>query len=227
MKLNKNRLQTRTKFKFKLRTIMKIQTPTRLKVQEMMKTKLKGRKDQLMRKNVFLNLVNVCRLVLRSSTTLRLHNLMLTLKNIWERVTILILIRMNLSNFWTLISTKIDLLRHFVSRFTEIVVYFNDDHFIESKRSELYGWTNFLSNCGGSTKLFLSKLVLSSQLYFRRILRITHGWFIIVTYWDCLPPNTTKGFQEAKWNQKSSGFEKENCRHRDARIISMQLKKFQ
>lgn len=30
-----------------------------------------------------------------------------------------------------------------------MTVYFKEDTFIESKRSELYGWVNFLANCGG------------------------------------------------------------------------------
>lgn len=30
-----------------------------------------------------------------------------------------------------------------------VTVYFKEDTFIESKRSELYGWVNFLANCGG------------------------------------------------------------------------------
>lgn len=34
-----------------------------------------------------------------------------------------------------------------------ISIYFKEDGFIESKRSELYGWTSFLSSCGGKTEL--------------------------------------------------------------------------
>lgn len=41
---------------------------------------------------------------------------------------------------------------YFIGRYVHayVTIYFKEDHFIESKRSELYGWVNFLSNCGGS-----------------------------------------------------------------------------
>lgn len=40
-----------------------------------------------------------------------------------------------------------------------VSIYFKEDHFIESKRTELYGWVNFLSNCGGELKLKIAFVV--------------------------------------------------------------------
>lgn len=42
-----------------------------------------------------------------------------------------------------------------------VSIYFKEDHFIESKRSELYGWINFLSNCGGFLGLLMGGSLLS------------------------------------------------------------------
>lgn len=45
--------------------------------------------------------------------------------------------------------------------YARILIYFKEDHFIESKRSELYGWTNFLSSCGGFLGLLMGGSLLS------------------------------------------------------------------
>lgn len=54
---------------------------------------------------------------------------------------------------------------HFVLRHEHafITILIKEEQFIESKRSELYGWTNFLSNCGG-LKIKLKEIVI--QCYF-------------------------------------------------------------
>uniref|UniRef100_A0A182U161 Uncharacterized protein n=1 Tax=Anopheles melas TaxID=34690 RepID=A0A182U161_9DIPT len=38
---------------------------------------------------------------------------------------------------------------------TTIAIYFKESYFITSKRSELYGWVDFLANCGGLLGLFM------------------------------------------------------------------------
>ncbi|CRK90292.1 CLUMA_CG004020, isoform A [Clunio marinus] len=45
--------------------------------------------------------------------------------------------------------------------FSKFEIYFKEDEFIESKRTELYGWTNFLSNCGGFLGLLMGGSLLS------------------------------------------------------------------
>lgn len=40
-------------------------------------------------------------------------------------------------------------------------MFFKLDHFIESTRSELYDWVNFLSNCGGFLGLLMGGSLLS------------------------------------------------------------------
>lgn len=48
--------------------------------------------------------------------------------------------------------------RMHMSRFS---VFFKDEQFIPSKRSELYGRTDFLANCGGLLGLFMGVSLLS------------------------------------------------------------------
>lgn len=45
--------------------------------------------------------------------------------------------------------------KYFSLVYAYLTVYFKEDTFIESKRVELYGWTNFLANCGGSINNFM------------------------------------------------------------------------
>lgn len=47
--------------------------------------------------------------------------------------------------------TAFEILKSFLFSFVHafVTIYFKEDTFIESKRSELYGWTNFLASCGG------------------------------------------------------------------------------
>uniref|UniRef100_A0A1B0DLX4 Uncharacterized protein n=2 Tax=Phlebotomus papatasi TaxID=29031 RepID=A0A1B0DLX4_PHLPP len=40
-------------------------------------------------------------------------------------------------------------------------IYFKDSQFITSRRSELYGLTNFVANCGGLLGLFMGVSLLS------------------------------------------------------------------
>lgn len=52
-------------------------------------------------------------------------------------------------------------IQHLLNRQTStVVVHFKDDDFIALKRSEFYGWTDFLSNCGGLFGLFMVRLLL-------------------------------------------------------------------
>nr|XP_049464936.1 pickpocket protein 28-like [Anopheles coluzzii] len=44
---------------------------------------------------------------------------------------------------------------------TTIAIYFKETYFITSKRSELYGWVDFLANCGGLLGLFMGVSILS------------------------------------------------------------------
>uniref|UniRef100_A0A182HXE9 Uncharacterized protein n=1 Tax=Anopheles arabiensis TaxID=7173 RepID=A0A182HXE9_ANOAR len=44
---------------------------------------------------------------------------------------------------------------------TTIAIYFKESYFITSKRSELYGWVDFLANCGGLLGLFMGVSILS------------------------------------------------------------------
>ena len=53
----------------------------------------------------------------------------------------------------------------FLSRFS---IFFKDQQFIAAKRSELYGMTDFLANCGGLLGLFMGFSLLSivKMIYF-------------------------------------------------------------
>uniref|UniRef100_A0A182PJG9 Pickpocket n=1 Tax=Anopheles epiroticus TaxID=199890 RepID=A0A182PJG9_9DIPT len=44
---------------------------------------------------------------------------------------------------------------------TSLSIYFKESYFITSKRSELYGWVDFLANCGGLLGLFMGVSILS------------------------------------------------------------------
>nr|XP_049464938.1 pickpocket protein 28-like [Anopheles coluzzii] len=44
---------------------------------------------------------------------------------------------------------------------TTLAIYFKESYFISSKRSELYGWVDFLANCGGLLGLFMGVSILS------------------------------------------------------------------
>uniref|UniRef100_A0A182PJH0 Pickpocket n=1 Tax=Anopheles epiroticus TaxID=199890 RepID=A0A182PJH0_9DIPT len=45
--------------------------------------------------------------------------------------------------------------------FTTLSIFFKESYFITSKRSELYGWVDFLANCGGLLGLFMGVSILS------------------------------------------------------------------
>ena len=40
-------------------------------------------------------------------------------------------------------------------------IFFKEDHFIAMQRSELYGWVDFIANCGGLVGLFMGFSLLS------------------------------------------------------------------
>lgn len=44
---------------------------------------------------------------------------------------------------------------------SRLLIFFKQNRFITSKRSELYGWIDFLTNCGGSLGLFMGVSLLS------------------------------------------------------------------
>lgn len=48
-----------------------------------------------------------------------------------------------------------------VSRKSSLKIFFRDSYFIKSKRSELYGWIDFLANCGGLLGLTMGFSILS------------------------------------------------------------------
>uniref|UniRef100_A0A182SYF3 Pickpocket n=1 Tax=Anopheles maculatus TaxID=74869 RepID=A0A182SYF3_9DIPT len=54
------------------------------------------------------------------------------------------------------------------AQFARLTIYFKEAQFITSKRSELYGVTDFLANCGGLLGLFMgvSLLSLAELIYF-------------------------------------------------------------
>ncbi|XP_013112148.2 pickpocket protein 28-like [Stomoxys calcitrans] len=56
-------------------------------------------------------------------------------------------------------AAKIDL--GFEAVFSHLVIHFKDNEFITSKRSELYGFSDFLANCGGILGLFMGFSILS------------------------------------------------------------------
>jgi amiloride-sensitive sodium channel len=49
----------------------------------------------------------------------------------------------------------------FSAQFARLTIFFKDAQFITSKRSELYGTTDFLANCGGLLGLFMGVSILS------------------------------------------------------------------
>lgn len=49
----------------------------------------------------------------------------------------------------------------FSDELAQVVIFFRDSQFITSKRSELYGPTDFLANCGGLLGLFMGVSILS------------------------------------------------------------------
>lgn len=65
-----------------------------------------------------------------------------------------------------------------------VKIYFKRDHFIESKRFELFGWVNFLSNCGG----FLGHLNTLFKSWIIKVInsRLAYGRIAVVTCRDCL-----------------------------------------
>lgn len=46
-------------------------------------------------------------------------------------------------------------------QFSRLTIFFKETQFITSKRSELYGLTDFLANCGGLLGLFMGISILS------------------------------------------------------------------
>lgn len=46
-------------------------------------------------------------------------------------------------------------------QFARLSIFFKETQFITSKRSELYGLTDFLANCGGLLGLFMGVSILS------------------------------------------------------------------
>lgn len=57
--------------------------------------------------------------------------------------------------------------------FTILAIYFKEAQFINSKRSELYGWRDFVANCGGILGLFLGmSLVSIVEIFYYLTLRI-------------------------------------------------------
>lgn len=47
------------------------------------------------------------------------------------------------------------------AKYTKLIIFFKNSQFIASKRSELYGMTDFLANCGGLLGLFMGVSLLS------------------------------------------------------------------
>lgn len=50
---------------------------------------------------------------------------------------------------------------NFSAQLARLTIFFKDSQFITSKRSELYGPTEFLANCGGLLGLFMGFSILS------------------------------------------------------------------
>lgn len=50
---------------------------------------------------------------------------------------------------------------YFRDELARVIIFFRDSQFITSKRSELYGPTDFLANCGGLLGLFMGVSILS------------------------------------------------------------------
>lgn len=58
-----------------------------------------------------------------------------------------------------------------------VVIFFRDSQFITSKRSELYGPTDFLANCGGLLGLFMGVSILSlAEIVYFCTLRV---WYMV------------------------------------------------
>lgn len=68
-------------------------------------------------------------------------------------------------NAGTVVNVALSIFRDQLAR---VVIFFRDSEFITSKRSELYGQTDFLANCGGLLGLFMGVSILSlvEVLYF-------------------------------------------------------------
>lgn len=62
---------------------------------------------------------------------------------------------------------------HCSALLTRITIFFKEDQFITSKRSQLYGITDFLSACGGLLGLFIGSSILSLiEIVYYVLLRI-------------------------------------------------------
>lgn len=61
---------------------------------------------------------------------------------------------------------------------SSLSIYFKENQFISSKRSELYGITDFLANVGGLLGLFMGISVISFTeiIYFCTIRLASHFW---------------------------------------------------
>lgn len=51
-------------------------------------------------------------------------------------------------------------------------IFFKESQFITSKRSELYGQTDFLANCGGLLGLFMGVSILSIEIIYYLTIRL-------------------------------------------------------
>ncbi|CAO1422206.1 unnamed protein product [Diamesa tonsa] len=61
---------------------------------------------------------------------------------------------------------------HYQEVDASVHIYFKDDHFISTKRSQLYGLTDFLANCGGLLGLFMGFSILSMvEIFYHFTLR--------------------------------------------------------
>ena len=75
---------------------------------------------------------------------------------------------------------------------TLVMVYFKEKHFVESQRSELYGWLNFLSNMGGKV---IDEIQVSQLNFFvLRFARLVDGLFVLVVDRNFVPFDVEKGF---------------------------------
>lgn len=93
-----------------------------------------------------------------------------------------------------------------------VTIYFNDDHFIESKRSELYGWVNFLSNCGGQL-ISISFKFLWIILGISRRHRSSHGRIAVIARWNFLSFRLEELFRkpQEEIRSRSCAIEEETC----------------
>ena len=57
---------------------------------------------------------------------------------------------------------------HYSSLFTRVNIYFEEDKFFATERHELYGWVDFIANCGGLVGLFMgcSMLTFIETVYY-------------------------------------------------------------